>query len=66
MESGKRVCAHEFERVFPVPLDMKNDKERADWVRNRRKAWLNLKESDTDKHSLLSFAKVVIKEGKDI
>lgn len=60
----ERVCAHAFQRLFPVPADLKNDAERATWVKQQRKEWLqgNIHSDEP----VLEYAKTVIKEGSEL
>lgn len=58
----QRVCAHALQKEFPVPDDIPNDSERANWVKKRRKYWLRNDENIVDK-SLLYYAKIVITSG---
>ncbi len=58
----QRVCAHALEAAFSVPNHLRNDTERAKWVRQARHEWLagNL---HADHIPILSYAATVIKEG---
>lgn len=57
----QRVCAHAFESVFPVPLDMTNDEERMSWVVKTRLDWLTGKLTIEDQ-PLLAHAKSTLLE----
>lgn len=56
----QRVCAHALEQYFPVPIELTSDKERANWVRRKRRQWL---ESDDTSSELLNYSRTIIIEG---
>jgi len=37
----QRICAHALEHAFPVPNELSNDADRANWVRLTRREWLS-------------------------
>jgi hypothetical protein len=57
----QRVCAHRLAANFPIPSEITNESERANWTREVRRGWLNdvyVVPSDPD--GLLASAKIVI------
>lgn len=58
----QRICAHALEAAFPVPKDLKDDGERAKWVRQTREEWLSGRLM-AEAYPILGYAMTVIKEG---
>jgi hypothetical protein len=61
----ERLCAHAFEQAFPVPPDMRNDSERAQWVIANRRDWLAGR-IHAQGQTILEHALIIIKEGINI
>ena len=59
----ERMCAHAFQRVFPLPENLVDDSSRAEWVRDKRREWLK-DEIDTPVYPLLNDARIVIENSE--
>lgn len=57
----QRLCAHALERVFPVPRELADDTERANWVRQTRRGWLSGR-LYAENEPILAYARTVIQE----
>lgn len=59
----QRICAHALQHEFPVPQEVSNDSERAEWVRQARRNWLS--SDEVYENPLINSAKVVLLKAED-
>jgi hypothetical protein len=56
----QRISAHTLNSLYPLPSDLSNDSQRANWVRAKRSEWLKGKDLNDD---LLNSIKLIILDG---